>query len=117
MPPKKKKKKTKRLEYGPAKYAAFHLLLCRWMRHHGVEGQFQYVTLGGTELRDIQSLHYIDDQCTSGIVSYELKKKEHGLVSRAARGYRARACTSMCVARTYSPFNASVTNPICFSST
>jgi hypothetical protein len=49
------------------------------MRHHAAEGQFQYVTLGGTELRDIQSLHYIDGGCTSTIVSYELKKTEHDL--------------------------------------
>jgi hypothetical protein len=78
MPP-KIKKKSKRLDYGPAKYAAFHLLLCRWMRHYAVEGKFHYVTLGGTELRDIQSLHYIDDGCAAGIVSYELKRTEHDL--------------------------------------
>ncbi len=65
MPP------SKRLNYGPAKYAAFHLLLCRWMWHHAHVHPFRYVTLGGTELRDIQSLHYVDGDCASGIVSYE----------------------------------------------
>src|SRR5262249_4848365 len=59
------------------KYAAFHLLLCRWMRHHAAEGQFRYVTLAGTELRDIQSLHYIDAACATGVISYELGRKEH----------------------------------------
>ncbi len=69
----------KRLNYGPAKYAAFHLLLCRWMRHFAQVGPFQYVTLGGTELRDIQSLYYVDEQCTSGILSFEFRKAEYEL--------------------------------------
>lgn len=71
--------KRKRLNYGPAKYAAFHLLLCRWMHHHARNVEFQYITLGGTELRDIQSLHYVDDQCTSGIVSFEVHTAEYKL--------------------------------------
>src|SRR5437879_1546439 len=75
MPP----SKNKQLNYGPAKYAAFHLLLCRWMRHYAQPGQFRYVTLGGTEMRDIQSLYYIDAQCTSSIISYECHIAEHGL--------------------------------------
>ena len=37
------------------------------------------VTLGGTELRDIQSLHYIDSHCTTGIVSYEFRPTEFDL--------------------------------------
>jgi hypothetical protein len=65
---------SKRLNYGPAKYAALHLLLGRWIRHHSGAGQFHYVTLGGTELRDIQSLHYINAGAVSGVVSYESKK-------------------------------------------
>ena len=71
--------RNKRLNYGPAKYAAFHLLLCRWMRHHAHNGQFQYITLGGTELRDIQSLHYVDHQCTCCIISFEFGKSEYEL--------------------------------------
>lgn len=69
--------KSKQLNYGPAKYAAFHLLLCRWLRQHVQPGQFHYITLGGTEMRDIQSLFYIDQQCTSSIVSFELHRAEH----------------------------------------
>jgi hypothetical protein len=68
-----------RLDYGPAKYAAFHLLLCRWMRLFAPNGPFQYVTLGGTELRDIQSLRYIDVACAAGIISYELEAPEFNL--------------------------------------
>lgn len=66
----------KRLNYGPAKYAAFHLLLCRWMWNHAHVHPFRYVTLGGTELRDIQSLHYVDGTCAAGIVSYEFQDAE-----------------------------------------
>jgi len=49
------------------------------MRHYAQRGQFHYVTLGGTELRDIQSIHYVDDKCAAGIVSFESKKNEYEL--------------------------------------
>ena len=50
-------KPSVRLRFGPNKYAALHLLLCRWARLFGDrDKRYCYVTLGGTELRDIPSL-------------------------------------------------------------
>jgi hypothetical protein len=61
-----------RLEYGPKKYAALHLMLCRWVRLYGTpEASYCYVTLGGTELRDIESLRFVDTKLTSSVWSYE----------------------------------------------
>lgn len=61
-----------RLKYGPKKYAALHLLLCRWMRLYGRPDRgYCYVTLGGTELNDIESLRFVDPKLTTGVWSYE----------------------------------------------
>ena len=63
---------TVRLSFGPNKYAAYHLLLCRWLRQHGIRDQrYCYVTLGGTELRDIASLRFVGEDMTSEVWSYE----------------------------------------------
>ena len=65
-------KPSERLEYGPRKYAALHLLLARWIRLYGEPGRkYCYVTLGGTELKDIESLRFVDLELTSSICSYE----------------------------------------------
>jgi hypothetical protein len=63
---------TERLVYGPNKYAALHLLLCRWARLFGIPGAtYCYVTLGGTELKDVESLRFVDAKLASMIWSYE----------------------------------------------
>jgi len=58
--------------YGPGKYAAFHLLLGVWIRRYVRNGSCVYVTLGGTELRDIQSLIFINQALASSIYSFEI---------------------------------------------
>jgi hypothetical protein len=74
-----------RLAYGPKKYAALHLLLCRWIRLHGTpEASYCYVTLGGTELRDIESLRFVDARLTSSVWSYEDEADRHGLAQKNA---------------------------------
>jgi hypothetical protein len=61
-----------RLRFGPNKYAAYHLLLGRWLYRHGIQNQkYCYVTLGGTELRDILSLRFVGAELTSEVWSYE----------------------------------------------
>jgi len=62
---------VRRTIYGPAKYAAFHLLLAKWIRHYAQPVDYAYVTLGGTELRDVQSLHFIDRSLAADATSYE----------------------------------------------
>ena len=64
--------KRKRLEFGPHKYYAVNLILARWLRHYAVPNQqYCYVTLGGTELRDVANVAWIDRLLASAIVSYE----------------------------------------------
>ena len=63
--------RSSRTIYGGSKYAAFHLLLARWLRHHCSKSEYRYVTLGGTELRDCQSLHFIDPAFLRGANSCE----------------------------------------------
>jgi hypothetical protein len=61
-----------RLVFGTRKYAALHLLLARWLRFFsGVGKQYCYVTLGGTELRDIHSLVFVDPALVTAVWSYE----------------------------------------------
>jgi hypothetical protein len=74
-----------RLEYGPKKYAALHLLLCRWIRLYGQPGaSYCYVTLGGTELRDIESLRFVDLKLTSSVWSYETNASRYNLAQQRA---------------------------------
>src|SRR4051812_29783736 len=75
-----------RLEFGPKKYAALHLLLCRWVRLYAQPGvSYCYVTLGGTELKDIESLRFIDVNLASNVWSYETIKQRYDLAqSRVA---------------------------------
>jgi len=63
-----------RLKFGPNKYSAFHLLMARWLRHHGRQQQYCYVTLGGTELRDVLSVRFMDYGLISTVWSYEDNK-------------------------------------------
>jgi hypothetical protein len=65
--------------YGPGKYAAFHLLLGVWIRRYAVGANCVYVTLGGTELRDIESLVFINHQLGASIFSFELEKERYRL--------------------------------------
>lgn len=66
-----------RLKFGPAKYAALHLLMCRWLRWHAKQSEYRYVTLGGTELADIVSFDFVDRRFTEGAISYESDGKRH----------------------------------------
>jgi hypothetical protein len=46
-------------------------MLSRWLRASERANEYVYVTLGGTELRDIQCLKFIDPALVSKVVSYE----------------------------------------------
>ncbi len=85
---------TDRLLYGPKKYAGLHLLLCRWLRMHAQPAtSYSYVTLGGTELRDIHSLSFIDLQLLSGVWSYESDPKRYALAAKSAEALAALGIT------------------------
>lgn len=60
-----------RRRFGPNKYLAFHLLFSKWLRHFGSAPTYCYVTLGGTDLRDVQDVWFVDPTLAVGAVSYE----------------------------------------------
>jgi hypothetical protein len=71
-----------RKKYGHQKYAALHLMFSRLLRHASPPADtYVYVTLGGTELRDVQSLWFIDAALTTKIYSYEQDKELHRLAT------------------------------------
>lgn len=85
---------SERLEYGPKKYAALHLLLGRWIRLYGEPGRsYCYVTLGGTELKDIESLRFVDLKLTSSIWSYESNQGRFNLAQARAAELAASGVT------------------------
>jgi hypothetical protein len=75
---------AKRTDYGPNKYAAYHLILSRWLRHFATPGDYCYVTLGGTELRDVESVAFIDPRLAVDARSYEENSERHGIAERTA---------------------------------
>lgn len=70
--------------YGPNKYAALHLMLARWLRNFPVAAEYHYVTLGGTELRDIHTLDFIDRNLISPCQSFETNTSRHALAISSA---------------------------------
>src|SRR5262245_55091925 len=74
-----------RTVYGPYKYAAFHLLLARWIRHYALVNPYRYVTLGGTELRDVQSMFFIDPGLATRALSFESNHERYLLAEGAAQ--------------------------------
>lgn len=81
--------KEVKLAFGPNKYAAFHLLLARWLRHSAAPGPYCYVTLGGTELRDIPSVGFIDPSLIQQVWSYEYDQSRYQLAQKSAAELQA----------------------------
>jgi hypothetical protein len=71
--------------YGANKYAAFHLLLARWLRRYSSAPRYCYVTLGGTELRDIQSMRFIDKHLCTAVDSFETDEDRYPLAIETAK--------------------------------
>src|SRR3954447_24652700 len=76
---------TRRLTYPGNKYAALHLLLCRWLRHYAQPQPYQYVTLGGTEFRDVISLHFVDPNLLVDALSFEGNRARFALATQRAQ--------------------------------
>jgi hypothetical protein len=74
-----------RLKYGYRKYAALHLMQSRLIRLAvRPDINYVYVTLGGTEFRDVQSLRFIDPRLTSRVISFESNRERHELAAKTA---------------------------------
>jgi hypothetical protein len=46
--------------------------------------EYCYVTLGGTELKDVESLRFVDSRLTSTVSSYEANRSRHKLAQQRA---------------------------------
>jgi hypothetical protein len=79
--------------FGSAKYAAFHLLIARWIRHFAADTDYVYVALGGTELRDFQSVWFVDGSLVSSATSYERDLTRSQLASTIAAQLLAKGAT------------------------
>ena len=78
-----------RLRYPGNKYAAFHLLFCRWLRLYSQATPYRYVTLGGTELRDVRSLQFVDAALLGPSVSFEQNQDRLNLATATAQALQA----------------------------
>lgn len=78
-----------RTKYGANKYAALHLMYSKWFRQWGKSDHYYYVTLGGTELMDSQSLYFIDAEIAKTSVSFELDSERLTLAEGTAEQLKA----------------------------
>lgn len=84
----KKKKIGERLRYGAWKYAAISLLVARWARSVPQGHRFVYVTLAGTELGDLKSLHFIDPALIQRAHAFEVDRGRYELAKAAESDFR-----------------------------
>lgn len=73
-----------RFTFGPDKYAAFNLMLARWMRHYGTSLQYRYITLGGTELYDVVNVNFINNRLVKAALSFEADNERFDLANEKA---------------------------------
>jgi hypothetical protein len=73
-----------KLVFGPNKYAALHLIVARWVRQYANNGPHCYVTLGGTELRDVSSMRFVDSELVQNVWSYEYDKERYQFAQQSA---------------------------------
>ena len=101
-----------RLDYGPRKYAALHLLLARWLRAHAdASAEYCYVTLGGTELRDVQSLCFVNRGLARTAISFEAERPRHRLAVQTAERLNAKGITVEVRAGTFFSYKRSSDTP------
>jgi hypothetical protein len=80
-----------RFVFGPSKYAAFNLVVAKWLRKVAIPAQkYRYVTLGGTELYDVANLNWINNQLIHSVFSYELQKTNYVVAEQNANRFRAK---------------------------
>jgi hypothetical protein len=80
---------TAALKFGRHKYGALNLLLAKWLRLHAQPQPYVYVTLGGTELKDISNLDWIDRTLGSQVYTFEQNPTRYVLAEQTATRLRA----------------------------
>src|SRR5207249_4008866 len=86
------KTKNPRTCYEPEKYISFMLVFGRWIRFFAQQDSYKYVTLGGTELRDIQLVYLIDPLLATSPTSFETSKERYAIAVESAEQLKARGC-------------------------
>lgn len=81
------------LKFGRHKYGALNLLLAKWLRLYARAEPYCYVTLGGTELRDISNLDWIHRDLTSKIYSFEQDPRRYKIAIQTAAKLRINGLT------------------------
>lgn len=85
MVTKKTSPKSSKRYFGKGKYAAFNLILAKWLRHYATPKQkYSYVTLGGTELYDVNNIAWIDERLVSNVRAYEQQPERHANALKSA---------------------------------
>jgi hypothetical protein len=102
-----------RLKYGHKKYAALHLMLFRVLRH-AHDTDHVYVTLGGTEFRDVQSLRFIDPRLTSSVISFVHDKTRYRLAATTAEELRAQGIPLTVLNKSFFDFERRNSSPHIF---
>lgn len=74
-----------RTDYGANKYAALHLIWCKWLRKHSRNVDYRYVTLGGTELQDIINFQFIDESLLRHPITYEADPGRYAIAQATAQ--------------------------------
>jgi|SRR5882724_1727858 len=78
-----------KLLFGANKYCALNQMLAKWLRDCGSPTQtYCYVTLGGTELRDVSYVAWIDRRLTSRVISFEQDATRHRLAQQTVTKLR-----------------------------
>jgi hypothetical protein len=68
------------------------LVFGRWIRLFAQQCSYKYVTLGGTELRDIQMVYRIDPALATSPTSFEELKERYTIALQSADLLKARGC-------------------------
>jgi hypothetical protein len=87
-----KTKSETRRKFGPSKYAAFLLMVSKLLRQAPSKFSYRYITLGGTELKDIQSMFFVDPTITLNSVTFELKPERHALALETVGRLNEKGC-------------------------
>jgi hypothetical protein len=73
-----------KLLFGANKYCALNQILAKWLGELGSPIEpYWYVTLGGTELRDVSFMTWIDRRLTSKVISFEQDPDRYKLAQQS----------------------------------
>jgi hypothetical protein len=82
--------KSSKRYFGKGKYAALNLVLAKWLRHYAKpKRKYSYVTLGGTELYDVNNIAWIDEKLVDVVLTYEQIPDRYAIALKSATTVRS----------------------------